>query len=155
MAVYVKIDRIIEGMESQSDESGSYLDTRTGQVVLVGDEELRAAEDGDDIEDFAEWQQEVIETAKEILEERGDFIRLPTKFDIHEYSIMEDFCWSLEEDDVRAALLDTIRGRGAFRYFKDAIHRYDISDKWYAHRDNRYKAIAIEWCEEHGIKYKG
>jgi hypothetical protein len=49
MAIRVKLDDIIEGLESQSDESHSFLDKRTGEVVSISDEEMQAAEDDEPI----------------------------------------------------------------------------------------------------------
>ena len=152
MSVCVKLDRIIEGLECQGEESCSYLDKRTGKIIFIRDEEFRAAEDGDDTEDCPEWERDIIEAAKEIVQDSDDYIPLPTQFDIHEYGIMEDFCFSLADTDIRDDLLSSIKGRGAFSRFKGAIYRYDISDKWYAYRDNEYRQIAIDWCEEHGIE---
>jgi hypothetical protein len=92
MAIRVKLNDIIEGLELQSDESSSFLDKTTGKVVLISDYEMRAAEDEDPIEDFPDWEQELVRIAKEIVDETGNYIDLPTKFDINEYSIMEKFC---------------------------------------------------------------
>jgi len=44
-ALRVKLSDIIEGLEFQSDERSSYLNTTTGEVVCVMTEELRAAEE--------------------------------------------------------------------------------------------------------------
>jgi len=153
MSVRVKLDDIIEGLECQSDESHSYLDKRTGKVILISDEELFAAENDEPIEDFPDWQHDQIKIAKEILQETGDYIGLPSKFDIHEYSIMERFCLSIDDPEISDTLYSLIKGSGAFQRFKDAIHKYDIADDWYKYRDNRLKEIAIEWCEENGIEF--
>lgn len=61
------------------------------EVVSLTDEKLRAAEDEEPIEKFPDWQQDIIEMAQEILEE-DYFIQLLSKFDIHGYRIMEEFC---------------------------------------------------------------
>jgi hypothetical protein len=91
MATRVKLDDIIEGLEAQSDESNAFLDKRTGEVVLINEYEMRAAEDDEPIEDFPDWEQELIIIAKDIVAETGDYIHLPMKFDVNEYRIMEDF----------------------------------------------------------------
>jgi hypothetical protein len=153
MALRVKLDDIIEGLECQSDESHSYLDKRTGKVILISDEELCAAEDDEPIEDFPDWQQDQIKIAKEILAETGDYIGLPSKFDIHEYSIMERFCLSIDDPEISDTLYSLIKGSGAFQRFKDAIHDYGIADDWYNYRDNTLKEIAIEWCQENSIEF--
>ncbi|WP_425429451.1 hypothetical protein [Desulfoscipio geothermicus] len=51
-------------------------------------------------------------------------------------------------------MYSSIKGSGAFRRFKDNIHRYQIAKNWYKYRDEAIKRIAIEWCEGNGIRYK-
>jgi hypothetical protein len=153
MTIRVKLDDIIEGLQFQSDESSSFLDKRTGKVVSVSDEEMQAAEDDKPIEDFPDWEQDTVKIAKEIVAETGDYIELPSKFDVHEYSIMEKFCLSLDDPEMYENFCDLITGSGAFRRFKDAIHKYDIADDWYKYRDNALREIAIEWCRENNIDF--
>ena len=153
MSTLVKLDYIIDGLESQSDESRSFLNKKSGEVVLIADEELNAAEENEPIEDFPDWQQDQVRIAKEIIAETGDYITLPTKFDIDEYSIMERFCTSLDNQEIGDILCDLISGSGAFRRFKDAIYRYGIEDGWHSYRDDAIKEIAIEWCREHDIEF--
>ena len=154
MAIRVKLDEIIEGLEFQSDESSSFLNKKTGEVVLITDEELNAVEENEPVEDFPDWQQDQVRIAKEIIAETGDYISLPTKFDIHEYSIMEQFCLSLDDTEMCNIFCDLIRGGGAFRRFKNAIHEYDIADEWYSYRNKALKEIAIEWCRENNIEFE-
>ena len=153
MAIRVKLNEIIEGLEFQSDESSSFLDKTTGKVVLISEYEISAAEDGDPIEDFPDWEQDLVRIAKEIVDETGNYIDLPTKFDINEYSIMEKFCLSLNDSEMSDNLYSSIKGSGAFRRFKDAINEYDIADDWYKYRNDVLKEIAIEWCKEKGIEF--
>ncbi len=154
MTLRVKLDDIIEGLEFQSDESSSFLDKTTGKVVLISDYEMRAAEDDDPIEDFPDWEQDLVRIAKEIVDETGNYIALPTKFDIHEYSIMEKFCLSLNDSEMCETFYNLIKSSGAFRRFKDAIHYYDIADDWYKYRNDALKEIAIEWCQENAIEFE-
>lgn len=153
MAIRVKLDEIIEGLEFQSDESSSFLDKTTGKVVLISDYEISAAEDDDPIEDFPDWEQDLVRIAKEIIDETGNYIDLPTKFDIHEYSIMEKFCLSLNDSEMCDTLYSLIKGSGAFGRFKNAIHEYDVADDWYKYRNDALKEIAVEWCQENGIEF--
>lgn len=153
MAARVKLSDIIEGMEFQSDESRSFLNKKTGEVVLMTDYAMRAAEDGEPIEDMQDWEQELVATAKEIVAETGDYISLPTKFDIDEYRMMERFCLSIEDAETSDALCDLIKGSGAFRRFKDALYRYGVEKAWYSYRDEALKEIAIDWCHENNIEF--
>ena len=109
MAIIVKLKDIIEGMEFQTDEGSSHLNTTTGEVVNLSDEEVRAAEDETPLDHFPEWQHEAIRVAKGVLESDA-YLPLPTKFDIHEYRIMERFCYSVDDDEMRDDLCNAIRG---------------------------------------------
>ena len=139
-------------MDFQSDERSSFLNLNTGEVVSITDEELRAAEEEQPFEDFPEWQHDAIRIAGEILE-TDHYLPLPDRFEIHEYQIMERFCLSVDDADMRDYLCDTIRGRGAFRRFKDRMQLYGMAEEWYQYRDAALREIAVAWCEEHGILY--
>ena len=153
MSKPVPLETIIDGMETQSIESTSYLNKKTGEVILVTDEELQAAENEDPPEEYPEWQREAIKTAQDVFENIGNYIELPSPFDIHEYAIMERFTLSIEHEHISEELFSAIKGRGAFRRFKDAIHQLKVAEAWYSFRDQSYRQIAIDWCEQHGIEY--
>jgi hypothetical protein len=153
MAIRVKLDDIIDGMESQSDESSSFLDMKTGEVVLMTDYAMLAAEENEPIEDVPDWERELVVIAREILAETGQYLQLPTKYDIDEYSIMENFCMSLDNQQIGDILYDLISGSGALRRFKDAVYKYGVEDEWYKYRDNAIKEIAIEWCRQNNIEF--
>lgn len=152
MAVQVKLKDIIAGLEFQADEWFSYLNTATGEVVSVTTEELRAAEEDAPLEDFPEWQHDAIRIARDIVETEH-YLPLPDRFAINEYHIMERFCLSVDDNDLRDDLCDAIRGRGAFRRFKDRIQAYEIAEAWYRYRDAALREIAVAWCEAHDIPY--
>jgi len=152
MAIRVKLDDIIEGLEFQSDESSWFLNKKTGEVILMTDYVMQAAEDDELLDDMEDWERDLVAIAGEILEESGQYIPLPTKFDIDDYSIMEKFCMSLDNQKISDILCDLISGSGAFRRFKDAIYRYEIEDEWHSYRSDALKEIAIEWCRENNIE---
>ena len=77
----VLLSEIITGMDCQFEDSLSFLNQKTGAVVTVSREELSAAEEEKPLEQFPAWQRDCIKTAGEILE-TGDFIALPSQFDI-------------------------------------------------------------------------
>jgi hypothetical protein len=85
--------------------------------------------------------------------ETDHYLPLPDRFEINEYRIMERFCDAVADDDMREALCDAIRGRGAFRRFKDRVHGYGMAEAWYHYRDAALREIALAWCEEHDIPY--
>ena len=151
MAIRVKLRDIIDGLESQSYTLNSYLNKRTGEIVIIPEDDFILADSDEPMDDLSEWEQESLETIREI-EDTDNYIALPSKFDINEYDIMERFCRSIDDDEIRNEMYRAIQGRGAFRYFKDNIHRFNIAEDWYQYRAEAFKQIAIDWCDENDIE---
>jgi hypothetical protein len=152
MAGQVKLKDLIEGLEFLTEEGSSYLNTTTGEVVYVTTEELQAAEEEQPLEDFPEWQHDALRIARDIVETEH-YLPLPDRFEINEYQIMERFCLSVDNEDLRDDLCDALRGRGAFRRFKDRIQAHGIAEAWFRYRDAALREIAMAWCEAHGLQY--
>src|SRR5713226_5179231 len=149
----VKLDEVVEALESAMEEHAHYLDKRTGEIILLTSEDLRAAEEDDLISDYPDWQRESILKAREVLKESEAFAQLPDQFDVHEYKIMENFCLAFEDRQVGQDLLRRIKGSGAFRRFKNAIYSMGIEKAWYEFKRSELEKIAIEWLEENEIPY--
>jgi hypothetical protein len=154
MGLPVKLSEIIEAIDIQTDDSSAYLNKKTGEVVTVSEDDFEAAENQESLDEYPDWQHEIIQTAQEILTHEADFIGLPTKYDVHEYQIMERFIFSIKDREISDALFRTIKGKGAFRRFKDTLHRFDIADEWYKYRKGAIKQVAIDWCELNQVKFK-
>ncbi len=155
MAPSVLIKGIVEALEMPMEEFPSFVDLDTGQVETISLDLLREAEEPeeDEPDDPEAEEDDELELAKRIVFS-GRFRRLPTQFDIHEWSIMEEFSNSVGSNRLREELLDAIHGRGAFRVFKDTIRRLRIEKDWYAFREQALREIAMEWCEEHKLEWK-
>jgi hypothetical protein len=153
----VKLKDLIDEMDMQFDDNHKYLNKETGEIITVSSEDLSIAEESEPGEDFAkypDWQQESILQALDVVEKFGSkYISLPDKWDIHEYQIMETFCLSFENKKISDILYNSIKGKGAFRHFKENIQRYGIRDEWFRFYDEVLKNMAIQWCEKYGIQY--
>ena len=88
----VKLSEIMEELEIQFEESISFLNIKTGEIVLVTSEDLRAAEDEEPFDHLVDWEQENREIAIDVVENFENYKELPTKYEVNEYEIMEDFC---------------------------------------------------------------
>ena len=152
MAVVISLKEVVEAIELQTEESASYLDSDTGEVVYVTDEMRDLAEKGE-TDSVPQWMRQEIPKVREA-PESGRFLRLPSKFDVHEWAIMDQFSRGQENDRVREELLDAIHGAGAFRMFRSTIRRLGIEKAWYQFRDQAIEEIAREWLEEHSLPYK-
>ncbi len=129
-----------------------YLNRVTGEMVTLLQDDLSAVENGEDFSDRQKWEQDAFAKAQEVYDS-DDYLELPDQYEIHEYSIMEDFCAAYPNEGISEDLLDLIRGSGAFRRFKNYINRHGIEKEWYEFLDNAYKKIAIDWLEDNGIAY--
>ena len=64
---------------------------------------------------------------------------------------MQDFSRSVEFDSIREDLLHALDGAGAFRNFKDTLHRHRIESAWFGFRTEALRQIALSWCEVNQI----
>jgi hypothetical protein len=153
METVVKLKEIIDEMDLSHEESTSYWSKKTGEVVLISDEMMEAAEEGAPLEDYPDWMREPISIAADILEHGADYVALPSPYDIHEYRIMESFCSIQKGPGIAKTLMQDLKGRGAFRRFKDRTHELGIETEWYKFKEEALKKIAIEWCQKNQLGY--
>src|SRR5881628_1080796 len=137
MAVIVSLRDFIEEIDLVTDEATAYINRKTGELITLTHEEAAEA---------PQWQKDLLPKAREVMASE-DYIPLPSKFEIHEWSIMERFAQSHTDAAVSDELDAALHGRGAFRRFKDAVHRLGIADDWYQFRDAALEEIAIEFLE--------
>jgi hypothetical protein len=153
MAVIVALHDVVNEMDVFSDEHTAYINRRTGELITLTHEELALAEDPEAAEDAPQWQQELLPKVREVLESE-DFLPLPSKFELHEWAIMERFARSVTTPTESDELLDVLHGRGAFRRFKDALQRRELTESWYRYREAALEEIAAEFLEANGIVYR-
>jgi Uncharacterised protein family (UPF0158) len=152
MATIISLREVIEAMEITSDDCVSYLDQDTGEIITVTEEQRHLAED-ESLEDIPEWQREMLPKIRAALES-DRFLELPDRFDIHEWSIMDEFSQAQDSERIRQELLDAIHGAGAFRTFRSAIRRLGLEQSWYQFREEALAEIARNWLQEHKLPYK-
>jgi hypothetical protein len=109
--IVVSLYDVVAEMDLPSDDWTAYLNRRTGELVTVTDEEQRIAEADQEPDDLPDWQMETLPKVREVLETE-DFLPLPSKFEIHEYWIMERFCLGVEDVEARGELLQANREGG-------------------------------------------
>jgi len=128
----MKLEDVIVALHGVSDTSKGYYDLKTKKIEWL--------------DEFGMTSEEY-EAAADVLYKHG-FKCLPEKREINEYRMMEDFA----DKHNSAELFEAIDGRGAFRCFRSTIRRLGMQEEWYQFRDEQYKRIAQEWCEECGIE---
>ena len=166
MTVAVSLRDMVDELQMLPNEGSAYLNKVTGRIITITDDDIAMVEMDSEFEEELEyvndeeiggedldWETQYFQEVKRILEGDADYLELPSRFDIHEYEIMERFSLSVSNGKVRNVLLRKIRGSGAFRRFKDTIYRYGIEKDWFKYRDEAYKETAVAWLESKGLAY--
>jgi hypothetical protein len=154
MAAVIALREVIEALELQSDDCVSYLDPDTGEIITVTLEERDLAEETEEsLEDVPEWQRQMLPRVRAVLAS-DRCLQLPDRFEIHEWSIMDEFAQTRDSERIREELLDAIHGAGAFRMFRSTIRRLGLENSWYKFRKEALAEIARSWLEEHKLPYR-
>jgi hypothetical protein len=66
---------------------------------------------------------------------------------------MADFAEGVSDDVAKRRLARAIRGKGAFRRFRDELYEEypELVSAWHAFRDNRAQCRAVEWLLDEGF----
>ncbi len=136
----IPLKQVIQAIEEANEVFTSFWDTKTGKTVYLADPLMI-----DMTEDKA--------LAVEMENTPERFLRFPTKYEIHQYRIMEDFIDQLPPGRAQEELACAIRGKGAFRRFKQSVRYHGLEQRWYNYPAEAYREFAIRWCEEEGLEY--
>ena len=129
------LSEIIDNLEMQSSELKYYFDKLENKFVFTMD--------GFDDEE---------ENVKLLVavEDQKRFVPLPSEYEINEYEMMEKFT-TLQKEEIQNFLWKCLNGKGVFRRFQDKLFEIDLRDDWFSFKKEEFKAIAIDWCEEHEL----
>jgi hypothetical protein len=147
-----KLSDLMDPIELSSEESIYKFDRKKGVMVVVDSTVLSSIEEGEE-PSVADWQKEEVEIAREIVNDaENPFIKPPSKFDFHEYRHMEKFIHSLNNEDAVEQLWRAIKGKGAFRYFKDTATHLGLLDDWWQYREREIKEFVLDWAKDNGVE---
>lgn len=136
----IKLQTVIDAIEQASEAYLLYYDLKTKETVYLPDAWITGEADE--------------ELAALLEREPQRFLQFPTKHEIHEYSIMESFVDYLPPGSIKNELAAAIRGKGAFRRFKQSIRFHRIEQLWYDYQANAYRELAERWCRDNEIEYE-
>lgn len=165
MTVVVSLRDLVGELQILPNEATAYLNKVTGKLITVTEDDVAMVEMDSEFEEAMEegyddiggegsdLETQYAQEVRRALAADPDYLKLPNRFEIHEYEIMERFCLAFPDDTLSDVLLEKIRGSGAFRRFKDTIYQYGIENDWFQFRDEACREIAIAWLESNGIAY--
>ncbi|HYV02246.1 MAG TPA: UPF0158 family protein [Actinomycetota bacterium] len=162
----VDMARLEVAFERGSWEVSDYLDLDTGEVLSVTAEVRRQLEDmyaeagEDDLAahvdglDEPQWIKDAIVEADRV--ERGFGVRIveiPRAEASDDYGDMEDFIATVADQDLRGRLYRAIAGRGAFRWFRDALasHRGE-QQRWIRFQQEAVRSRIVDWLRSLGVE---
>jgi GrpB-like predicted nucleotidyltransferase (UPF0157 family) len=104
-------------------------------------------------EQVPDWQKELLRDAA--LVEFGfnsRFIEIPQADSREGYEDMEAFIETVAQPHLQELLQVAIRGKGAFRRFKDALAAHPHErERWFQFHDERLHQRVLDWLETEGI----
>jgi hypothetical protein len=169
--VNVDVAELAMALDNSSFEMRYYLDLETGEVILIMDEfarELEAIydeiyEEGRRVvtleahlqgRDDPDWQREMLLEAGRVEQGYGTrYIRVEPDDPYADYNDMERFIGTVEDPQLRERLWRAIKGRGAFRYFKDVLWEHpDVKEQWYEFKEARRQRRLTDWLEARNIE---
>ena len=152
MSTVVSLKDLVDALEEQSENVFAYLDRETGSVELISQELLSLAEeDPESIDSLLYWEREEMKLAIQVTNNPQRYLRLPNRFEIHEWQIMRDFSYQVRSEYTRTALSDALSGKGAFRSFRNQIANLDLWDAWNHFKQDALMEIALDWSRVHNI----
>ncbi|HFU3725978.1 TPA: UPF0158 family protein [Streptococcus suis] len=134
----VSFQDVVDSLQMISQGDRYYYDSHIDELVYLSVGEFRI-ESRDGLEE--ELEEDVA----------GRFVGLPTYYDFNPYTFMELYISDLTDGDLSGRLSRAIRGRGAFRRFKNELERCDHLEDWYVFEAQCYKELVLDWCQENEI----
>jgi hypothetical protein len=166
--IKVNLEDLKDAFTSGFEGMRHYLDLETGDVVLVtadtrqqletllestGGESIEAVQEAILQEDIPNWQKEALVDA--VLVEFGfasHFIDIPHDESHEAYADMEAFIETVPDPHLQDLLQVAIRGKGAFRRFKDVLLDYpQMRERWFQFKDERLRERVLEWLDLNDI----
>jgi len=126
--------RVINAIESASDDTQWFANVETGEVDLYCDPMISGIDYDEDAFEGDEW------------------LTLPDRYDRDDWRTMCDYAYALG-GSAGDELLDAIHGNGAFRNFRRTVERLGALQSWYAYKDERICELALEWLREHDCSW--
>jgi hypothetical protein len=118
--------------ESHAPDVRTYLDKKTGELVVAASLDDAAQKRGRDGKDLVEIEP------------------VPSR---EQYRMMERFIETVTHAQLKERLKDSIVGKGAFRRFKDVLGRFPEERKrWFAFRDVLLHRYILDWLKAQRVE---
>lgn len=148
----VDVDEIAMAMDFDTYEYTHYLNTETGEVVMV-EAGLMEFDYHDElaIRRLPEWQRELMPVLREI-DEMDIYEAIPIIPIQEKQKVMEAFAQTIKTRDLREKLMKALETHNPLRKFKSLLaHHPEIEVQWYQFEESYLQEQVLEWLENLGI----
>lgn len=151
----VILNDVIEAIEFEGELIRHFYNKKTGIIMYLEDENTSnyKADDINNLENFEEWEQELIIGLYDLKKNFEDYIQLPTIEEINEHKTMIEFCRFLNFEEFKNKDLKDLQKEYSMRKIREYIENNEKLDLWYEYRENFERELAINWCEKNYIEY--
>ena len=148
----VNLNDVVECIEFEGELLTHYYNKKTGIIIYIEDSRTATykSEDINNIENFEEWERELINSLYDFKKNPDDYIQLPTHDDIDEHGMMIEFSNKIEDSEVRNIIL---ANENSVRELRNAIEKAGLTNQWYDYRESVERDLAIKWCNDNNIEY--
>ena len=151
----VNLDDVIECIELENESLNHYYNKNTCIIIYRESSETSSykAEDFNKIDEFEEWERELIESLHDLKTNPQDYIQLPTAREISEFKILEQFCNSFSDISIDNIIKENIDEIKKIQKIKRIIEDKKMLNDWYDFREASERQIAKDWCDQNNIEY--
>ena len=166
----IDLGELAFAFEHSSWEISYYLDTESGEVLMVGEESRRMLDhiyetyggeqrtvDLDAVlarRELVQWVKDDLKVAHRIDSGFGSrYHQVPESDSLEGYADMKAFIETVADQPFADKLWSAIQGKGAFRRFKDTLATQPPEEqRWLAFKDEQVRLRTAEWLESIGVE---
>ncbi len=148
----VSLQAVVNELDVPTDEWTAYINRRTGELFTITEDQRLVVESAEDDDFVPEWLIPMVRKVREVLNS-DDFMALPRYSRRDERHLIEKFCYSIKDPEIRESLVYTIHGEEAVSRFKDRLYEYDIQEDWDRFRNAALKDTAAYFLETQRIPF--
>jgi hypothetical protein len=130
----VSLRQLIDEFDAMPAGATLFVDVETGTIVSFTDADVAAIEGEDEDARTLGLSEEDLASMRQVYESPS-LVALMTTDDFDEFAAMHTFAESQPPSSARNRLLDALRGKRAFRRFKDSVFAAGLRDRWFAWRE--------------------
>lgn len=149
--IVIDLEELVDVMEWRSEGLDNFLDLQTGAIVLYH-QDLGDWEEGDPPEPAWQREQRAMNRSIEDAPD-GRYVRIEATSSEEAHRWMVGFAESVPDRGLTERLQASLRGRGAFRRFRETLPAPSL-DAWHRYQRERLEEAARDWLDSLKISYR-